>query len=415
MRFRIVLIFALCLLVTGVAGAQDRRRDQIEAANTDALASMMDAVRSARLHGDVTVGQFLDQVGGEARLREALERNAQQIGATRWPNPDTCQVKLEVAGAVVGAELVAMAAEWPDKSAVPAEALRKQLGEWEGRTFSASGAAMTPEMAVEIRPGPEQPLWLSVPEADRKAAVQAAQVDAGRRAVEGLDGVRLGDAATVADALNVPAVRKAMQDWVANRPVVDLRFGADGEVLMTLAAPAEELWLVFRQAVANQNQVPVPPDEAAWQRLHDEVVARLKRPTGRGAVSRGTPAPAPPMRRALPAQPPRWVGEMLDADGEATGAPGQFVNMRPAEVQLRLARAAEAKAGERLRARIKALPLGDGRTVGEAADADGRVAMALERSLQRVQTSKIDYGGGQTAKVRVGVDGRYVWQEMNRR
>jgi hypothetical protein len=414
MRLRVGIIFFLCVGLTGFAGAQDRRRDQIEAAHTDAMASMMDAVRTSRIHNDLTVGQFLDKTGGDARLREALRGQAQQIGATRWPNPETCQVQLEVSGAVVAAELIDIGSEKMHVSPVPAEALRKQLADWEGRTFSASGAAMTPEMAVEMRPGPEQPLWLSVPEADRKAAVQAAQHDAGRRAVEGLNDVQIGDGKTVADALQVPAVRKVIQEWVAARPVVDLRFGSDGEVLMTLAAPAEELWDVFRQAVTAQDEVPVPQDEAGWRRLHDEVVARLKMPMGRGAISRA-PRADPPPRRALPVQSPHWVADMMDADGTARAEPDQLRGMRPAEAQLRLARMAEAKANEQLRSRIEALPLGDGRTIGEAARSDGRLAMAVERSLRRARTYNIDYGDERSATVRVGLDLRYVWQELNRR
>jgi hypothetical protein len=412
MRRAVAFIFVVCL-TTATVSAQDRRRDQIQAAHADALASMMDQVRDARIHGDLTVGQFLDRTGGDARLREALRQHALQIGATRWPNESTCQVQLEVAGRDVAGELTKIAADDPAKTPLPAEALAKQLADWDGRTFSASGAAMTPEMAAEVRPGPEQPLWLSVPEADRRAAVQAAQHDAGRRAVEGLSGVTLSDGKTVNDALQVPAVRKAIQDWVASRPVVDLRFGSDGEVLMTVAAPAEELWSVFRQAVAGQNEVPVPRDESAWQRLHDEVVARLRMPTGRGAISQA-PRTAPPPRRALPAQPPRWVGDTLDAVGTA-GADERFRNASPAAVQLRLARMAEDKANDELRNRVEALQLGDGRTLGEAARSDPRVAAALDRSLRRAHVFGVDYDGDRTARVRVGLDLRCVWQELNRR
>ena len=413
MRFRVVFILLLCLLATSAA-AQDRRRDQIHAAHADALASVMDEVRNARIHGDLTVGQFLDRTGSDRRMRDALRRRAQQIGATRWPNPDTCQVQLEVTATDVAAELAAIAAEQPDKSPVPAEALRKQLADWETQTFSASGAAMTPQLAVEMRPGPEQPLWLSVPESDRRAAVQAAQHDAGRRAVEGLDDVRIDGDKTVADALNVPAVRDAIQSWVADRPVVDLRFSPEGEVLMTLAAPGEELWQVFREALANQKEIPAPRDEAAWQRLHDEVVARLRRPTGRGALAKAPPRERPP-RRALPAQPPRWAADQLDVAGTATADPEQFRDVRLTEAQLRLARAAENNAREELRTRIESLPLGDGRTVGEAARSDGRLAMAVDRTLRRAQTSNIDYGDGRAAKVRLSLDLRYLWQELNRR
>lgn len=408
------MILAICLWAT-CAAAQDRRRDQIQAAHADALASMMDDVRNSRIHADLTVGQFLDRTGGDGRLREALRRRAQQIGATRWPNPDTCQVQLEVSGANVAAELAAIAAESGEKSPVPPEALRKQLAQWEGRTFSASGAAMTPELAVEIRPGPEQPLWLSVPESDRKAAVQAAQHDAGRRAIEGLADVRIDGGKTVADALEVPAVRQAVQDWVANRPVVDLRYNADGEVLMTLAAPGEELWQVFRQALAGQNEIAAPKDEAAWQRLHDEVVARLRMPTGRGALAKAPPREQRLPPRALPVVPPRWANELLDVVGTAAAEAGEFRGMRPAEVQLRLARAAERSAREELRVRIGSLELGNGRTIDEAARGDGRVAAAVERALRRVQTPNIDYGDGRAAKVRMSLDLRYLWQELNRR
>ena len=404
MRVTFVYIIAATLLAAPAFGADDRRRDQIQAAHADALASVMDDIRTARISDELTVGQFLDRTGGEARLRAAVQREAEQIGATRWPNKDTCQVHLEVRGPDVAAELAAIAAEAGGRSPVPPEVLAKQLAAWDARVFAASGAAMTPELAAEIRPGPDQPLWLSVPAEDRKAAVQAAQHDAGRRVVEGLDDVPLGDGKTVADALEVPAVRKAVQAWVADRPVVDLRFGPEGDVLVTLAAPAEELWTVFRQAVANQDQVPVPRDEAAWQRLHDEVVARLKLPTGRGAVTRQKPRP--PVRTvALPEQPPRWADEQMDAEGSAAGEGSP----------LRVARAAERQAIEALRARVDALPLGDGRTVGEAAAADHQLAEAVDRGVRRARTFDVDYGANGGVKVKVGLDLRHVWQELNRR
>lgn len=414
MRFVNALFLAAALVIGNSARGEDRRRDQIEAAHADALASMMDAIRGTRIRNDLTVGQFLDHTSGEARLRRALGRRAQQIGATRWPNPDTCQVQLEVSGPEVAAELASIATERAADSPVPPEAVREYLGEWDSRTFSASGAAMTPEMATVIRPGPEQPLWLSVPEADRKAAVQAAQRDAGRRAIEGVGDVEIGGGKTMTDALRVAAVRKAVGDWVAARPVVDLRFSPDGEVLMTLAAPAEELWTVFRGAVAEQTEIPVPKDEAAWQRLHDEVVARLKTPTGRSAISQSSRGPRPP-RRALPAQPPRWATKLLDVESTATVKAAQLSSLRPAEAQLRLARMAESQAKQDLRARIELLPLGDGRTVGEAAASDSTIATAIDRSFRRVQTYNVDYGDATSAKVRVGLDLRYVWQEMNRR
>src|SRR5688500_2188758 len=106
MRVAFVFILAASVLA-GSARAQDRRRDQIQAAHADALAGVVDDIRSARIQPDLTVGQFLDRTGGEERLRAAVQRGAQQIGAIRWPNYETCQVQLEVSGGDVAAELAA--------------------------------------------------------------------------------------------------------------------------------------------------------------------------------------------------------------------------------------------------------------------------------------------------------------------
>ena len=399
MRIALPAILLTFALAAPAAAGQDRRRDQIQAAHVDALASMMDTVRAARIQGDLTVGQFLDRTGGDESMRQSLQRRVQQIGATRWPNTQTCQVQLEVSGRDAAEALVTIAADHPDRSPLPPEALSKALSGWDARTFSASGAAMTPEQAAELRPGPDQPLWLSVPEADRKAAVQAAHVDAGRRAIESLGDVPVGEGKTVADALELPAVRKAMQDWVADRPVVDIRFGGDGEVLVTLAAPAEEMWAVFRQALTEQNAIPVPAEEAGWQRLHVEVLSRLKSPVGRGAVP---PRRDVPPMRPLPPQPPKWAAEQMDAVGSARGQ----------EFSLILARNAEAVALEDLRARVNKLPLSDGQTVGDAAAANVAVATAVERTLRRARTYNVDYPSRDAATVKMALDLRYLWLEL---
>jgi hypothetical protein len=108
------------------------------------------------------------------------------------------------------------------------------------------------------------------------------------------------------------------------------------------------------------------------------------------------------------------VGEQIDVVGSAT-ADDQFRDASPAAVQLRLARMAEEKANADLRDRVEALQLGDGRTLGEAARSDPRVAAALDRSLRRAHVFGVDYDSDRAARVRVGLDLRCVWQELNRR
>ena len=61
------------------------------------------------------------------------------------------------------------------------------------------------------------------------------------------------------------------------------------------------------------------------------------------------------------------------------------------------------------------MPLGDGRTIRDAAASNPEVGAAVDRSLRRARTYKVDYGPNGTVKVRVSLDLRYVWQELNRR
>ena len=414
MRYRVVILMvAFMSLLTGLSRAAlakvDLRREQIEAAQADALASIVDQVRSARLTPELSVGEFLDRTGANDRFHQDVSRNVELIGATRWPNPGTCQVQLEVPADSVVQTLAAIARDASAKSPVPAEVIEKRLAaSWKARTFAAAGVSATPEAVAKMRPSPEYPVWLTVTEDDRREAVQAAQQNAARRTMEGLSDIPLGDGKNLSDAMEVPAVRDAIQNWVATRPVTNIEFRENGEVRLTVAAPGEDLWAVLQDALGKQNEIPAPKDEAGWRRLHDDVVGRLRSPVGgRSAVPAAPPALSRPVVRVeLPQQPPRWADDRLNAEGKAGGG-GR---------RLRIARDAEGDALKDLRAQIEALPLGDGRRLGDAAASDPDIAAAIDRSLTRARTHKVDWGpNGDSVTVRMGLDLHHVWQELPRR
>ena len=78
MLHRVVILIASLSLLAGFSrtalAKPDPRRDQIEAAQADALAALVDQVRMARLTPEMTVGEFLDRVGGGEQLRQAVSR-----------------------------------------------------------------------------------------------------------------------------------------------------------------------------------------------------------------------------------------------------------------------------------------------------------------------------------------------------
>lgn len=394
----VVLVFALGSMALAQDAKPDARREQVRAAEADALEALRREVLATPVLADLTVGEFVSRAGAEKALEQALER-AQQIGGTRWIDDRTCIIRFELEGSAVADALVRAAAKAPDKSPLPPDALTKRLEKWKTRTFSATGASTAAQYIMDIRPPADaDPRWREIPEAQSREAVSAARSDAVRRVLEGLKSVELGEGKTVADALEVESVRQALQDWLVKRPVVGLEFGDDLDVKIKIAAPADEMWEVFRKALAAQNEVPAPVDEQGWQRLRNEMLGRAGAAVGRSFVPAAEQA-AP--RTPLPEQPPRWVFEPMDAAGSARG---------PAK-SLKTRRSAEEDAHRRLREQIEALPLTPEMTVGEAAQADPYVREAISRSFLNARTYRARFGED-VVEVRVSFDPRDLWRQL---
>ena len=102
---------------------------------------------------------------------------------------------------------------------------------------------------------------------------------------------------------------------------------------------------------------------------------------------------------------PDWVNDSLDAEGSAASA-------GKGKSALKCARAAEADAQVKLRAKIESLPLSAGQTLGDAARQNPRLADAITRTLSRSKPTKVDYGSDGSAKVRLTLELRGLWEEV---
>jgi hypothetical protein len=391
----------LSLPATRAGAEPDARRAQIQAAETDALESLRRDVLAARLGTDLTVGDFLDRTDRHDSLGDVL-KSATQIGGTRWIDDQTCIIRFELSGRRVADALVDLAKSLGEKSPVPADAVARQVETWARRTFSATGTSTGPQFLLDVRPADANPAWRAVPEADSREAVSAARNDAARRLLDSLGGIRLGPRKTVADALEVASVRAALQEWLGRQPVVGLEFGDDLEVRMTIAAPAEDLWRVFRGALAAQTEIPAPATDAEWNRLHDDVQQRVARAVGRSYVAATSRPPTTGAAAVpVPARAPEWVYAAIDAEGIAAG---------PAR-SLKTARLAEDDAARRLREQLYALPFSPDLTVGEAAKKDPRIEEAVSRSLNRARTYRVQWRDDGVG-VRMTLDPRELWDEL---
>jgi hypothetical protein len=384
----------------------DPRKAQIQAAETDAIESIRRDVLATKLTGGMTVGDFLDRADRRDALNDVL-KTATQIGGTRWIDNHSCIIRFELDGRRVAARVVDVARSLGKNAPMPADAVAEAVKPWARRTFSATGTSTSAQYLVDVRPGDANPAWRSVPEVQSREAVSAARGDAVRRVLEGLRAIPMGEDKTVADALEVPSVQKSMQDWLGKQPVVGVEFSDDLEVRMTIAAPADDVWGVFKDALTAQQKVPTPATEAEWNRLRDEVTQRVGRAVGRSYVPQDLAKPAAPAqadaagRLALPDRPPAWVFDTLDAEGSAAGS----------SRDLKTARLAEDDAVNNLRQQLNVLRLNDRQTLGDAAKKDARVEEAVSRSLLRAHTyhvSRRDDG----VTVRMTFNPRGLWDEL---
>ena len=383
----------------------DARRAQIQAAENDAIESIRRDVLSARLGADMTVGDFLDRANRQDALDPVL-KTATQIGGTRWIDEHSCIIRFELDGRRVAARMVDVANSLGQKSPLPPPAVAEAVKPWARRTFSATGTSTSAKYLTDVRPGDANPAWRSVPEVQSREAVSAARSDAVRRVLESLRAIPMGEGKTVADALEVPSVKNSMQDWLGKQPVSGVEFSDDLEVRMTIAAPADDVWDVFKTALSNQQQVPTPTTDAEWSRLRDAVTQRATRAVGRSYVPQNLSKPATatattPARVLLPDRTPEWVFDTLDAEGSAAGS-GR---------SLKTARLAEDDALNKLRQQLNALPLAGRQTLGEAAKQDPRVEEIISRSLLRARTYRV-YRRDDGVTVRMSFDPRALWDEL---
>jgi hypothetical protein len=209
----------------------------------------------------------------------------------------------------------------------------------------------------------------------------------------------------VGDALQRRGVERAVRAWLLSRPVTNVHFHNDLSVRISLSAPPEELARTIQSAVTKEKDFP-QPTAAQWQRVREAVAGRVGPAVGVGHVMAGPAAPRMATTQAadlIPDQPPEWVGRQIEADGviKAEGS------------RLKGARAAEQRAIQQIARQVDELPLAEHVKIGEAARSNGDVEQAIERALGQAHTDRAQYGEDGSVTVRMSLDLREVWQELD--
>jgi hypothetical protein len=390
-------------LVSAAAAADDPRQADISAATESAANSLVDQINSQPLGRNLTVKDFIDRTGGGEELHADLVR-LEPVGGPRWLDEKTCQVRLEVTGTEIVADLANIAVKHAGQTPIAAADIPQAATAIAWRWFSATGTSTSASVAPP--PPPDSP-WAGVGPESRQRAIGQAIDDAAHRVLASVAPIELSLGHPIGEALNIPTVNQSVTDWLTSRPItgVDYRQRAPGEleVQVTLSVMPGDLFDTLRTAVTAAG-VPHPADAAGWQTVRDEIVARMDLPVGHAAPPpAGGPGPAGVAGVILPAQPPDWTGTMADAAGLGG----------PAANSLRAARAAEADAMGHIRQQVASLALAPNQTLGQAMESDARLARAVDRAILRgTRLYTTEYRPDGTVEVRVSLDLRFLWSAI---
>jgi len=399
-----LLLGLLVLWSLAAAPAHSPRRDQVDAAQANAVDALREEIGRVPLTPNLTVQDFLDQTQGADELDKTLQRS-EQVGGPRWLDEQTCQVRLEISGVRVANALSRIATTRQKDSPISAQQLQFALRDWNNRTFAATGSSTGAAAVEEAAPVAAVDPWAGVDEAARRQAVIQARENAIGRILESIRPLELADGKTIGDALsaNDGALERAMTDYLAARPVTSVVFQGDLSVQLTLANPASEFFDAFRAAACAQKNLPLPKDEPSWNHFRQQMLQQLAPPVGTGRLP-DEKAVRPNPASMMLASPPDWVDRQISAEGTA----------EPAGSKLRAARHAEIDARAKLEAQIDALKLSEKQTVADAAKASPLIRDAVIRALRRARIYKSDYRSDGSVSVYMSLDLQDLWEELRR-
>jgi hypothetical protein len=399
-RALLILIISMLAVSPAVAADTQPASPQIAAALSDARDSLRTQVNGAVISRNITVGELLNRVGGQADLEQALNK-AQQIGGIRWLDDQTAQLRIGIEGSDIARMVVAAVDRAPAKSPLPSNVVRRSLARWPMRTFFGTGISTSSADLNRLSPPADDPAWAAVRHEDCHAALSMARAAAVQHVIDSLRPIDLGPDRTLDLALVLPEVKQPLTAWLESRPVHAVEFHADRSVRVTLVVAPEDLWSNLHAALAKQTQVQMPRDDAGWDWLAKQVEARVAVATGTAVVVGANEAA--PKSVPIPAKAPRWAMQL--AQDHASSPPRQD--------RLRTARAAEALALEKLRQRVMELPLTDGMTIGQAARIDPRIDQAVTKSVNRAKPYQVDYDStGQVTTVHVSMNLADLWERL---
>jgi hypothetical protein len=397
MRLMTALIF-LALAGFPAWGAESVRRstqDSIRIATQRAADELYAQVGKIPLTDRLTIGDYIKAVNAEDDLKKALER-ADQIGAPRWLDPNTCQIQLEISTARVATALRQMALAHPN-SPLRLDEINLAMSRYQGKTVFSLGATSFAPSLGDYRPTNSN--WSAVPDDARRAALLQAGANARQTVFANVLGVKLVGQLTLGEALRAEGIQEFLTDYFAQRPVTRVDFKDDLSVEVTLGVDAQGLFDVLRIVMERQGGAGIPHTKEDWTRVETEFVKKVGPALGKASAAQTKPqAGWTPPKKA-----PDWVDQDMDIRG-----------VGKAPTKLKAALNAEQDARLKLRLSLDALEIEPNKTLGQLAQAQPLIGLKLARMAEEAKIVKTDYLPDGSASLSLQFDLGILWDELRK-
>jgi hypothetical protein len=249
----------------------------------------------------------------------------------------------------------------------------------------------------------EPPIWQTVGAQGRLMAQRAAEVDAMRKLLEQIKGLRLNSTTLVRDFITESDEIRTQADGIVIGAAVASKYFHDDELIaeVTMEVPVEKVITKIKELHATHyegNKVTTTDVENVKKSIKREMI----RATGSGV---------PPARflkeTRLPPETPPWMGERIEAVGEGTDA-----EIATAQGKLRAARAARVDAMRRLAEQVYGLRLVSSTTVRDFVAENDQIRGQVDAVIAGAVADEPEFAGD-VARVKVSLPAADVWSVVH--
>ncbi len=417
----LLAIFGVSTFVYGQGAASDAQNKLLakRAAEADCYRKLAESVYGVQLSSDTYVRDFVTESDEIRTGVDALVKGV-KLGSPRFYDDGICEIDGEVTVAKLVTTLTKVHNEHYKGRRVTITDIEHVKKRIKTDVIRATGMGaprpdvpnlpdgfednLTP-LPTAVTPVSHVPaIWKSVGPQARLMAQRAARLDAMRRLLEEIKGLRLNSDTLVRDFVTESdEISTRAQGLVVGAATVSIYLHDDELIAeVTMEVPVEKVITRIKE-FHSEHYKGRRVTSTHVENVKKTITRKMIRATGMGVP------PSKFMQKAVSAgvESPDWLSRTFSAVGEGTDS-----EMDKAQGKLRAARAAELDAKRKLAEEVFGLSIQSTTTVRDFVTEHDEIASQVQAALVGVTVSRAEFGDG-VATVRVSLPAAQIWSVVH--